>query len=157
MGLPLSSAKHGSADETLRLTGVMLGAAAGLRFGERVPITARVGVGGLFGRIGDARRASFPLGDSTSFEANEIVDTRAVNALYFAPEVKIGLRLSDHVEVSAGLAALVLIALSSPKWGEEKPRPVVLPDVGYSTYPAEALAGPISLLLAPDLAVRYAF
>jgi hypothetical protein len=147
--------KKGQADETLRLTGVMLGAAAGLRLGEKVPFSVRVGVGGLLGRVGDSRQARFPVGDNTSF--NEIADTRAVNHLYLAPEARVGLRLGDRVELGAGLTALVLIALSSPKWGEDQPRPVVLSDVGYSEYPREAMVGRISLLFAPGISARYAF
>jgi PEGA domain len=154
MGLP---ARAGVADETLQLSGVLVGAAASLRTGDRFPILARFGVGGLFGEVGDARRARFPLAADSVFDAPEIIESHTVNHLYLAPEVRLGLRVTDRAEVGVSVAALVLIALSTPRWGAEDARPVLLPAYGYSTYPDESLQDSLSVILTPGLSARYAF
>lgn len=148
----------GEANETLQLSGILLGAAASRRTDdERFPLLARIGVGGFFARVGDARRARFP--EDTGTLAPELVESRPVFHLYLAPEVRLGLRITDHVEVGAGLSALLLIALSAPKWGEAGGRGVVLSqeEGGYNLYAPESLADTFSVILAPGLSARYDF
>lgn len=153
-GLP---SRGGFADERLRLTGVLLAGAAGLRFGERLPISVRMGAGVLLGQVGDARTARFPLDGESSYLAPEIVDTRAATFVVLAPQGRVGLPLTDRLELSAELRVMLLIALSTPRWGEALPRPVLLPDDGYSAYPAESLVGRFTVVIAPGLSARYAF
>ncbi len=146
-----------AADETLRLTGVSLSAEASLRTEAVLPLLFRIGVGGVFGRLGVARHARFPVSEDTVYEAPPIADSHAVNHLLITPEAALRLRLARHVELDTGIAALVLIALSTPTWGDEAPRPVLIPRSGYGTYARESFTSTVSLLLAPRMALRYQF
>lgn len=154
------SSRVGAADETLRVAGATLGVAASYHLDQKFPMLFRLGVGGVFGSTGAQRSAVFPAaggGVTAAYRAPEIVDSRRVNQLYLAPEVRVGVRPWEKIELSAGLAALILVSPSAPKWGDDEPRPVLLPDDGYSTYPAESLTGTVYVILAPGLSGRIEF
>lgn len=149
---------RGSADEALRITGATLGVAASYRVRMKYPLLLRLGLGGVFGETGAARTATFPAADGSgdpSFKAPKLIDSRSSSMLYLAPEARIGMKPWDRVELSVGLTTLLLISPTPVRWGEEEPRPVVLPGYGLSTYPAESLTGEVIVIFAPGLTGRF--
>jgi hypothetical protein len=75
--------------------------------------------------------------------------------LYVMPEVRVGMRLGERLELSAGVEAMVLLAISQPTWSDA--RPVVAATDGLATFGAQELAGRTILVVAPGLGARYEF
>ena len=74
---------------------------------------------------------------------------------YVAPEMRLGLRLGDHVELSAGVEALVLVPLSRPSWPADHPVNAGIDGIG--TFPFERLLGFAVFAVTPGLGLRYDF
>ncbi len=76
------------------------------------------------------------------------------------PEVRGGLRLGDHLEVTAGLAAAVLVRLREPVW-TNPPEGIygrIDKDRGFfARFEEEPLAGEVMVAIAPKIGVRYTF
>ncbi len=144
------------ADDSIWLHGALLGAWGGFSFGARVPLHFRLGAGALLGAASDTRSASGV--KATTVPAGE---EHAVHAFYVAPEVRVGLAVSKHVEISAGVEMLVAFLPSPPRW--ERSHDVILqPPAGsalhldYGTFPPDSFVGTI-LAISPGLAARYTF
>jgi hypothetical protein len=149
------------------LNGLRVGPAAEYHRGEALMVTGRLGVGIFLGSARDERRGSASTNerkDQTGrthaaqpydFEATESPQARYV---YVAPEFRLGWRFADRFELSAGVRALILVALTQPKWADENP---VYPgdsfDVGLLTFGADALAGRTLLVVSPGLGARFDF
>lgn len=136
--------------DALALRGMTVGAWAGFSFGERFPIHLRLGAGALIGSAGDAR--TFDPSEVVTFEAGS---SASANFFSMSPEVRAAIPIGDHVEISAGLEAMVLIGLSTPKWDEALE--VELAGSQLGTFGPEALAGRVLVLFAPGVGVKYIF
>ena len=152
------SPSSGTTHEDLRLGGFLVGATAGLGFdaSERVPALLRLGVGALVGSARNVRGGTFAT-RSGSYEAPDVENTPSASFLYLDPEARIGVRVLDQLELSAGVQALFLIAISKPRWGADENPPLVVPGDGFSTYPDEALVGDLMVVVAPSVGARYTF
>jgi hypothetical protein len=73
---------------------------------------------------------------------------------YLDPELQIGVQLSERFDLGVGVQALLLFALSQPRFSE-KLELAAGPSIG--TYPNDALTGRIVFLLVPGVSARYAF
>jgi hypothetical protein len=156
----------GTADDTLALRGLLVGASVQFHRGETVPLLLRVGAGALLGSVNDARIGS---GTTLTRTINGVtyaampyefstVESDAARYLYVAPEARLGLRFGDHFEVSAGVEVLVLIALGQPTWQDSSP--VVLPTeyhAGQLTFGTQSVASSTLVAFAPGLGARYEF
>jgi hypothetical protein len=153
---------EGVADDSLRLTGALLGASAGLSRGQKLRLRVRLGAGAFIGSARDERR-----GQATTLErpgvASELIDfdvTESPSAkyLFVAPELRAGLRLSQHWELSAGLGALVLLGISEVEWQDSNP-PSYPDSVGQVDFnsggAAQSIVGRTVVLLAPQLALKW--
>lgn len=146
----------GTADDTLRIAGGMLGGALSVRLGKRLPITGRLGAGVFVGHAGDARSARFTV-NGTAFTAPALADSQPATDFYLAPELRVGLPLGHALELAASLRGIFLFGLTTPTWGQGKARPVIVPGAGYSTYRGDVLMGSTTAVIAPGLVVRYSF
>jgi hypothetical protein len=150
----------GTVDDTLRMSAVTAGASAHYRSGTRWPLLARLGVGIMIGSVSDARSGSFT-NTKKELYAVDVARSASLSSLYLAPELRIGRRLGEHVEVSVGAEILVLAALSRPTWEDGSTvlttnRPGAQGD-GLASFGAETLTGPLMLFVAPSVAARYEF
>ncbi|XXT18665.1 PEGA domain-containing protein [Sorangium sp. So ce429] len=158
----------GTANEALRLGGVLAGITAGYHFGERFPVLFRVGLGALLGEVRDERAGTFALTPDrrrpseapgqparVAFDAAPQVDFPWAAYAYLEPEVRFGLRLSERFELSAGMKLLMLLAIRKPTWDSTRPIPADLD--GVATYPAESVMGTFVLMVAPGASLRYEF
>jgi hypothetical protein len=144
------TALRGTADDTLKLRGPLVGAWASYAFGERFPLRLRLGAGALFGSILDERDGTFG-----SVAVGSYGTAAVANFVYVAPAVRAGFRLAKHVEVSAGVEALVLIGLSQPVW--DKRQGIDVGQQGIAYYGADALTGRTFVVIAPGAGARYDF
>jgi hypothetical protein len=77
--------------------------------------------------------------------------------IFVDPEVTLGVRLGDHVEIDAGVQALFLIAAKKPKWGDDGDPAVTLGGDGFATYAKDPLLGGFLIAFAPGLGARFTF
>lgn len=146
--------RPGPLDDALTLRGGLLGVWAGTRLGEQPFLDLRLGAGAMLGRMTDTR--SWTPGEGASSGGDLPLTESALGAfLYVDPEVRVGVRLGDHLSLTAGVEALVLFAVAAPTWPED--RQISDPKYGTISFDSESLAGPVLLVLLPGLAARYVF
>jgi hypothetical protein len=136
----------GTADDALALRGLLLGGSIAYHQKTSLPLHLRLGAGALLGEVRDERTGTFALGRATGTE------TTAARYAYVAPEVRLGHRLGDHVEISAGVQAIVLVALSQPAWRDHDN--VVL-GRDFLLFGEQTTAGSLVVVLIPGLGLRY--
>lgn len=149
---------RGTADDTLKLRGFLAGGFAALKLGQRFPFRIRLGSGVVIGSVSDTRTGSFKVIDPTVMEpyaVGPVIEAPAVTWFYVDPELRAGLRLGEHFEVSAGLSALILIRLKAVRWDAK--HAIYASSDGYGSFAADALASPILALLLPGISTRYDF
>jgi len=148
-------AARGTATDTLLLQGFLAGAWAGLSIGERVPLHMRIGGGFVLGAIADERTGAFAASDGSDYAVGPLGDRLGARFLYSAPEVRVGLRVGAHLELSAGVTGILLFALGPPTW--DSARPINASADGIGTFKAETLVDPLTLIIAPGLGAQYDF
>jgi hypothetical protein len=141
-----------TADDSLRLSGVLVGATAGYHLDTKLPLLFRLGAGALIGSLRDDRSGKFTASDGSP----NVTDSPKATYFYAAPEVRVGVKLGGYVELSAGIAGLVLVALSQPVWSNGKEQ-TIFDGKAFGSFGAQELAGKTLFLLAPSAGVRVAF
>ncbi|AUX38569.1 uncharacterized protein SOCE836_108160 [Sorangium cellulosum] len=155
--LPDSS---GEADDALALRGFLAGGWAGLSLGDRHRFSVRLGAGALLGTVRDERTGTFTSSSGMEFHLDPTVAQDPARFFVMTPEVRGGLRLGDHLEVTAGLAAAVLVRLNEPVWTNppEGAYGRIDPGRGYfARFEQESLAGTVMVVIAPKIGMRYTF
>jgi hypothetical protein len=145
----------GTADDSLRLSAFMGGGSIFYHLGEKVPVLFRFGVGALVGQVRDERTGSFTTSHGVAYSTFPVVDVEKATYLYFDPEIRVGVRLADHLDLSIGAQVLMLLALSQPKWNPGIQ--VNASTDGIGTYKPEALLGQFLFGIVPTAALRYDF
>ncbi|WP_437655254.1 PEGA domain-containing protein [Sorangium sp. So ce1182] len=160
---------QGTADDRLRLSGFVVGAAGSFHTGERFPWLFRLGAGAVLGSVRDRRENFVPktvMTDGAVVDVHRAEDTDSANFFYLAPEVRVGVRLGERIEISAGLQGLLLFAVPAPRFDDQQEVGVLHRQVtgtgvttreGIGTYAADELTGSPVVLLSPSLGLRYAF
>lgn len=139
--------QSGLADDTLRVSAFLGGGSLSYHTGDRVPVLVRLGVGALVGQVRDERRGTFNGAKST------VNDFESITAFYFDPEVRVGIRLADHIDVSLGVQVPLLLALSQPTWKQSIE--VSAGKDGIGTYRAEPTVGQYVFGFVPSASFRY--
>ena len=150
----------GTSDDKLQLSGLTVGASAQFRTGERWSVLGRFGAGVLFGRMSDQRSGSFQNSKSETYTVN-LQKSASATYLYFAPELRIGRRFGEHFELNAGVAVMIMTALSQPKWKDDTRilttnNPATQGD-GQGTFGDNTLLGSFVLFVVPGIGARYDF
>jgi hypothetical protein len=148
-------AQEGVADDRLRLSAFLGGATASYHLGERYPVLIRAGVGALLGQVRDERQGDFRTRKDVLYKTYTVVDFPKATYLYINPEVRGGIRLGDHFELTGGLQVLMLLALSQPRWNEKIE--VAASTDGIGTYRSGQVMGDFVLTLTPTVDLRYDF
>jgi hypothetical protein len=152
VGLPPD---QGLAADRLTLRGALLGAWIGYTRGERLTLRLRAGAGALLGVMRDGREGRFTADHGSAFQLGPVVDARRAGFFHVTPEARVGLRLGGHVEVSAGVAALVLVGVQRPRW--DPTHDVRAGSDGFGSFGPDALAGRVVVVVTPGLGTRYDF
>ncbi|WP_437994177.1 PEGA domain-containing protein [Sorangium sp. So ce145] len=145
----------GEVDDVLRLRGLFLGAWVGYALDAGLPIHVRLGAGGVFGSMSDARSGSFDARTvrAPSYAVGTVVGTQAARFLFVTPEVRVGWSLGEHVELNAGLEVPVLFPVSRPAWREADG--IHARRDGYGWFSAETLVGGVVVGVAPTVGARF--
>jgi hypothetical protein len=151
------AANPGKIDDRLVLHGVTLGLAGSWRFGphRRVPLLVRLGAGALLGELVDTRAGTFRTSKGTAYDPGVLVDAPAARYVHVTPEVRAGVRLTDQLSIEAGLSAMVLFAVTQPRWTND--RALLAGEDGLTSYAGEALTSKVMLVLQPGAGVRWDF
>ncbi len=139
--------------DTLLLRGGLVGAWLSFRIPTQLPIHFRLNVGAELGSIEDSRTGTLSARNLDLVPFGPIVQRHASRAVFFAPEVRVGLVSFRRLELSLGLQTLLLIHPSPPSW-ETKDLFGAGSD-GNARFPPEQLIAPVVFLLAPGLSGRY--
>lgn len=149
---------RGKADDLLSLKGLVVGGSASLHrstFGEKMPLLLRVGVGTFLANATDRRSGTFTPAGGAPTPVGAARSSVDVPYLYLAPEVRLGYRLGDHVEVTAGVELMVLVGLDSARW--DKGTGTVLGNQGLAGYDDKTVFGGTILLVNPGVGARFDF
>jgi hypothetical protein len=150
------SAATASVDDDLALGGLRLGPEGQYDTGGEWPVTVRLGLGLFVGSASDARTGSAADSTRTSFT----IDTRQSSGatyLYLAPELRLGRRLGESLEVNLGVELLVMGALRTPKWDDSKEVPVGRDGIGVFVPRGQQMTGGIILGALPGIGAKLAF
>ncbi|MBK9260965.1 MAG: PEGA domain-containing protein [Polyangiaceae bacterium] len=145
----------GTADDALQFRGATMGAWAGYSFGEKLLVRMRLGAGLLVGQFGDIRTGSFQSSDGTPYAVGPLEQYQDLVMLHATPELRIGYRLRDRIEITAGLELPVLVPLTTPAWNPAQA--FTAGNDGYGYFPGSSLVGSSFVLVMPSIAARYDF
>jgi hypothetical protein len=124
--------------------------------GKRFPLRMRLGVGGVFGAVTDRRSGTFTPMGATQSKAFPLVESSPTVAWFYVdPEIRVGVRLGSHVELSAGVEALMMFTPHAPTWDAQQPVDA-RPD-GLAAFGADPIVRTMLLVVTPGLGVRYDF
>ncbi|WP_437282406.1 PEGA domain-containing protein [Sorangium sp. So ce375] len=143
------------ADDVLRLRGVFLGGWIGYATETDVPVRFRLGAGGIFGSMSDARH--FTPSDGGRPESVAYVQHQPARFAFVTPEVRVSLPLSKHVELNAGLELPMLFAVSRPRWSTSGEAAVRAGSDGAGYFDDDAFVGGVLVTVAPTVGARFDF
>jgi hypothetical protein len=162
-GPRLISSDSGTVKDSISLAGLLLGGTVYYHRGDAWPLTLRIGLGVLLATATDDRSGKF----TTSAAANPARTaysatydaSQGATYLYVAPGVRIGRRLGEHLEISAGVDVLLLPALSQPSWTDPAQGVLAGPagtqGDGVGKFGGQTLTGSLLFVAAPGLGARY--
>ena len=152
-----SGADQGTLEDTIAVhRGGLAGAFLGFTIGDRFPVHLGVGGGMAFATVTDTRSGAFtPQDAGPELHVGPVTLSSLTFFGYAAPEGRLGIRLGDHLELSAGIDALILVPLSRPSWPAGQPVNAGVDGIG--TFPAESLLARAVFSVAPGLGLRYDF
>ncbi len=135
------SPRPGTADDTRRLRSFLVGGWAGFGFGERLRFHLRLGAGVALGTISDTRTGTFTAANGAPFDVGPLIQVPSATWFYLDPELRLGLRLGGHVELSAG------VGLNHPH--RPLPAPVGIPPSPSARAPTVRDPSPLNPLMSP--------
>lgn len=141
-------------DDTLKLEGLLVGGWIGYRLGTSFPIHVHLNAGALLGALSDARGSSVTAGSRGAHPFATLVERHEARFVYLAPELRLGLPLSPHAELSAGIEVPILIAADRAVWSARLPQES---DGRSYAFERETLSGAVLVTLAPGLGARFDF
>jgi hypothetical protein len=148
----------GTANDKLSLKGILVGGSAMLHrntLGEKIPLTLRIGLGALLANATDRRSGEFTPAGGAPITVDTVKTSVDVPHLYIAPEVRVGYRLGEQFEVSAGIEIMVLVGLKDARW--DQTNGVVLGNQGLAGYDNQTFFGSTLLLVNPGVGARFDF
>ena len=143
------------AEDHLALRALLLGGWLGYRLGTPYPVHARFTAAALFGGVSDARSGTVRSSGGELAPFGTLVEQHDAPFIYLAPELRIGLPLTAHAELTAGLEVPILVATGRAVWTNRAP--VQVGGAGPGAFPTEALTGAVLVGFAPGVGARYDF
>lgn len=175
--LPVGSspAEQGQADDHLVAQGATLGARIFFHRGSRLRWTLGVGGGLWLATVSDRRSGRFTTtvsvrpngtpGQPATYDLPEVEQSSGAQFAYIAPELRVGLALAKHTELSLGVEAWAALALKAPRWDPLGSRVVTgtcrsgassecVTD-GLGVFDNDKLTGAAFFFLVPGVAIRH--
>jgi hypothetical protein len=108
------------------------------------------------GRVRDSRTGHFTAGDGTADPLFPVTDMETAVSFYLDPEVRVGIRLGKHVDLSLGAQALLLVGVRQPTWN-----PNIQVNAGHDgigVYQDQnPIMAPFMIAVTPTASLRYDF
>lgn len=145
----------GRTTDWLTLRGALLGASAGARFGGRLSLGVSLGAGALLGALEDQRSGTFSTRARSVYTAYAR-QSRPVQALYIAPELRIGYRLGNRIWLDAFAQALLLVVPAPPRWAPEQGYFDAASD-GQGRFASDTLTSSAVFTFVPGVGAHYEF
>lgn len=146
----------GKADDSLRLSGLTLGAAAHYHGKGSWPLLFRLGAGVVLGQVADGRTGTFTnsLGEAYTVDAKT---SSSATYLYVAPEVRLARTIAKNLEITFGVEVDVLAAIAKPTWNDATTILTSNRDRGdgLATFGEQSTAGSLLLFVSPSVGLRY--
>ena len=149
----LGEANVGATDESLRLQGFMAGARLGYHIGEEYPFVIGTGAGVLIGELRNERSGTFMNRNGDSYTTFPVAHFTGATYFYIDPGVRVGVRFAEHWELTGQVQAVMLIALSQPKF--DNTIQIAANSDGIGTYRDETTMGSFVIAVAPGANLRY--
>jgi hypothetical protein len=160
---PTPSVQNVLVNDDIFLRGLLAGGWAGLTVGTSLLVQVRLGAGAVFGSVSDRRWSDSVLSGTWSMDG-ETTERYAIRGVYAAPEIRVGLKISSHLTIGAGLSAFTLFIPKPPVW--DMPRthliflrdPSGLPNYGTFGVPKvapEHILNVFQIAIVPGLGLRY--
>jgi hypothetical protein len=92
---------------------------------------------------------------SACFTTGPVVQAPFAAFIYVEPEVRVGYRIGEHIELSAGVSALLLFGASVPTWDGDQG--IYAAKDGFAKFAPEKLAGSLVPIVVPSIGARYEF
>ena len=155
VGLPRPDAA--TVDDTLALRrGALAGGWIAYSLGSRFPLRARLGLGAMVASVADTRQGTLTLQRTVgTAPVGPLSVSGYAPLIWAAPEVRIGVRMGKHVELSLGLEAMLLVPLTSPSW--PKTQEINAGSDGIGSFAEERLLGKAVVVVSPGMGARYDF
>jgi hypothetical protein len=164
VGKTLRASDTGTADDRLTASGLSLGAALSYRRGETWLLTIRATIGAYVATVTDQRQGLFETSaqgqPADAPYAVGLSESHAVTYLYAAPELRIGRRLTDRLEIDAGVRLIVLTTPDPPSWTDQHPvlaGPAGTQGDGLGGFGTQTLTSSIVVVVAPGVGARLEF
>lgn len=146
-------------DESTSLRGALIGIDGSFHRGKTTTLTARIGAGMLIGNAKDTRTGTLPVvnpqAPAGTYAANAVTSESAISA-YVAPEIRVGYRVADHVEIDIGAALFIIQSISRPKW-DTSGSPINSTADGQVTMPNDPLTKSTLVVVSPSIGARFDF
>jgi PEGA domain len=149
-------------DESTSLRGALLGIDGSFHRGKTTTLTGRIGVGMLIGGAKDTRSGTLPVvnptppaGSAPTYAASATTSQSAISA-YVAPEIRVGYRVAEHVEIDIGAALFIIQSISRPKW-DTSGSPITSTADGQVTMPSDPLTKSTLVVISPSVGARFDF
>lgn len=155
-----SGAASGQATDVLLFQGFSAGLWVGYRRGDRLRIAARAAAGVVFGAFRDTRTGTFSTTTAQQMTLREATTQASAADVYIAPDLRAGVALTDHLELTVGAGALLLLRTAPLRWAN--PPAGLYADVStkagyFGTFPAEKLVSDVMIAVTPSVGIRYDF
>ena len=158
-GPAMRASDSGAVSDAITASGLLLGASLLYRRGDAWTLTARAAFGAYLATVTDDRDGTFTTSTLAS-PANAsysvgVGESHGATFLYVAPEVRLGRRFGDHLELSAGLQLFILAALNQPSWVDQTlvlAAPPQKQGDGVGGFGAQTLTGSVIAVVARGLA-----
>ncbi|MCA9619518.1 MAG: PEGA domain-containing protein, partial [Myxococcales bacterium] len=147
--------RAGTAADTVRLRGPLVGAFGSYLFDGELPVMLRLGAGPVFAQLRDARTGSFELDDGNTYQAGPIIQEPTAIYLGIFPEVRGGYRFNEWFTFTVGVEVPLLVALKRPSWDPAREIDAAVDGIG--AYETEALTGRVVAAVALSLGGRVQF
>jgi len=151
----LSNANAGTADDALRMQGMLAGATVGYHLGEDYPVTFRLGAGVLVGQARDERNGTFATRAGDSYTTFPVASFSSATYFYADPSIRAGFRFADNWELTGIVQAFLMVGIKKPTFDDTIE--VGADSDGVGTYMPESMAGSFFVAIAPGANVRYQF
>jgi hypothetical protein len=144
----------GTANDSVKVRGLMVGGFASYTLGDRFPVRLRLGMGAVIGAVSDTRTGSFRTTElDARYDIGPVIQVHSMVWFYVNPEVRVGFKIGEHLELGAGVSIPLLVAPQPAQWTESWG--INAFSDGWGSFERQDLTSGIVFAIAPGISARY--